>query len=107
MPYIITTSVYPSDKASDVAERWLEALAKYPPDENLATQVVPAAVKATHKGISGMTVFEVKEGKLQEAIQLVVKSMAMFQSIAGFEHSIDIHYTAEEAMEVIGMSMPE
>ncbi len=51
MPYLITTSLYPSDKAPEVAKMYLEAIRKYPPDENLATQVVPAAVKATHQGI--------------------------------------------------------
>ena len=30
MPYIITESFYPNEKANEVAERHLEALKKYP-----------------------------------------------------------------------------
>ena len=30
MPYIITTSLYPSDIAPEVAKRYLEAIQKYP-----------------------------------------------------------------------------
>ena len=37
MPYIITTSIYPTDKAPQVAEKYLEAIKKYPPDENLSS----------------------------------------------------------------------
>ena len=105
--YIITTSLYPSDKASEVAERYLEAITKYPPDENLATQVVPAAVKATHQGIKVVGIVEVKEGKLEEAYTRAVNMMVMFQNIAGFEYTMDICFKVEEALTLIGMSLPE
>ena len=37
---------------------------KYPPDENLAVEVVPAALKSTHEGVKVLGIAEVKEGKL-------------------------------------------
>jgi len=107
MPYIITTSLYPSHKASEVAEKYLEAIQKYPPDVNLANDVVPAAVKATGQGIKIMGISEVKEGKLEESYARTVNMMVMFQSIAGFEYSMDIYYTVTEALTLIGMSLPE
>jgi hypothetical protein len=107
MPYIITTSLYPSDKGSEVAEKYLEAIQKYPPDENLATQVVPAAVKATHQGVRVVGIVEVKEGKLEEAYTRAVNMMVMFQSIAGFEYTMEIYFKVEEALSLIGMSLPE
>ena len=107
MPYIITTSLYPSHKGPEVAERYLEAIAKYPPDENLATQVVPAAVKSTHEGIKVLGISEVKEGKLEEALARAVNLMVMFQNIEGFEYTTEIHYKVEEALALIGMSPPE
>ena len=107
MPYIITTSLYPSHKGPEVAERYLEAIAKYPPDENLATEVVPAAVKAGHTGIRVIGIAEVKEGKLEEALTRASNMMVMFQSIEGFEYSTEIHYKVEEALALIGMSLPE
>ena len=107
MPYIISTSLYPSHKASEVAEKYLEAIQKYPPDENLANPVVPAAVKTTGQGIKVIGISEVKEGKLEESLTRIGNMMVMFQSIAGFESSIDIYYTVTEALTMIGMSSPE
>lgn len=107
MPYIITTSLYPSHKAPEVAERYLEAIAKYPPDENLTTEVVPAAVKSIHEGIRVIGIAEVKEGKLEKALARSVNMMVMFQSIEGFEYTTEIHYKVEEALALIGMSLPE
>lgn len=107
MPYLIVNSCYPSDKASETAERYLEALAKYPPDENLGTELVPAAVKATNQGINVITIMDVKKGKLEEAMDRMVNFEAMFLNIVGYEHEIATYYKAEEALAVVGMSMPE
>ena len=68
MPYIFTTSLYPSDKAPEVAKRYLEAIAKYPPDADLGTQLVPAAVTTTLQGIKVVGIIEVKKGKLEDAM---------------------------------------
>ncbi|MEN8226367.1 MAG: hypothetical protein ABFS05_13510 [Bacteroidota bacterium] len=105
MPYIITTSIYPSHKGPEVAERYLEAIAKYPPDENLGTEVVPAAVKSVHGGIKVTGISEAKEGKLEDALNRTVNMMVMFQDIEGFEYTTEIHYKVEEALALIGMSL--
>jgi len=107
MPYLITKSIYPSEKAPEVAKKYLEVLKKYPPDENLEDTLVPAAVKGTLQGIQGIGITEVKEGKLEEAITRTGKMMAMLMSIPGFEYTIEIHSTITEALETIGMSLPE
>jgi hypothetical protein len=107
MPYLITTSLFPSDKGPEVAEKYLEAIKKYPSDENLATEVVPAAVKATHQGIKVVGIAEVKEGKLEEAWTRLVNMEAMFLSIPGYEYTIDTYFKVEEALAVLGMSLPE
>jgi len=106
MPYIITTSIYPADKAPEVAGRYLEAIKKYPPDENLAVEVVPAAVKSTRKGIQVFGISEVKEGKLEDALKRTVNMMVMFQSIPGYRYTTEIYYKVEEALALIGMGLP-
>ena len=106
MPYIITTALYPSDKAPEVAKRYLEAMQKYPIDDSLEGPVVPAAVKGTQQGIKVMIISEAREGKLEEAYALSVSRNVMFQSIPGFESSTEVHYTLTEAMMAIGMSTP-
>ena len=35
MPYLINTSIYPSEKAPEVTKKFFEVLKKYPPDKNL------------------------------------------------------------------------
>ncbi len=107
MPYLITTSKYPTDKAGEVAEQYLEALKKYPIDDNLETELVPAAVKSTHQGLKITAISEVKEGKLEEAYTQKVKFMVLFQPIQGFEYSIDVNLTVVEALGVLGISPPE
>jgi hypothetical protein len=106
IPYIITTSLYPSHKVTEVAKRYLEAIKKYPPDENLATEVVPAAVKSTHKGIKVLGITEVRKGKLEEAYDRTVGMMSMFFDIQGFEYKTQVYFKVEEAMKFIGMSIP-
>jgi hypothetical protein len=107
MAYIITTSLYPSDKAPEVAKRYLEAMQKYPIDESLENPVVPAAVKGTQQGIKVLIILESKKGKLEEAYARSVSRNVMFQSIPGFESSTEVHYTLTEALTAIGMSLPE
>jgi hypothetical protein len=106
MPYIIVTTQYPSHKAQEVAETYLEALKKYPPDESLGTPVVPAAVKTTLEGIKVMGIIEAKAGKFEEAVDRTIKEMAMYLPIKGLEYSIDTWASVSEAMSSIGMSMP-
>jgi hypothetical protein len=103
MPYIITTSLYPSDKVNEVAKRYLEAMTKYPPDDSLGTQIVPAAVTTTLQGIKVIGIIQVKKGKLEDAMTRVANLMAMFHSIQGFEYTIDRYATVEEALKTIGM----
>jgi hypothetical protein len=107
MPYLITTCWFPSDKSMEVAEKELEALKRFPPDESLGNRVVPVAVKATKQGVEAISILEVKEGKLEEAFSRAINGMAMYQNIVGFEHSIQIYSTASEAMAVFGMNYPE
>ncbi len=81
-------------------------LTKYPIDANLGTEVVPAAIKAVHEGIKVTGIVEVKEGKLEEALNRTVNMMVMFQSIEDFEYTTEIHYKVEEALALIGMGLP-
>ena len=106
MPYIITTSIYPSEKGPEAAERYLEAIQKYPPDANLAVEVIPAAVKSTHEGVKVIIIKEVKEGNLEDALKLTVDMMVMFHSIPEFRYTTEIYYKLEEALALIGMSLP-
>ncbi len=107
MPYIIITMWCPGDKAPEMAKRNLEIMERYPPDENLGNIVVPAAVKSTEQGLKCISIFEPKEGKLEEAYVQVVSAMLMYRSIQGFEYTMDIFFKRTEAFAVIGMNLPK
>ncbi len=107
MPYLVVTTLFPFEKAPECGEKYLEALKKYPPDENLATEVVPTAVKSTLKGNKSLGIWDVKQGKLEEAIAHMARFMSVFRGIKGFSTSIDVYFNAAEAMANIGMSIPD
>ena len=102
MPYIIITFWCPSDKAKEMAKRHLEILEKYPPDENLGSFAVPVAVKSTEKGIKCLSIWEAKEGKLEEAYTRAANAMMMYRSIPGIEYKMDIYFTLTEAFITLG-----
>jgi len=106
MPYLVTTSIYPGEKATEVGAKYLEALTKYPPDESIGTIIIPAAVKSTHEGIKTFGVSDILEGKLDVAMSRSANMMAMFRDISGFSYTIDVYLKVEEAMSTIGMEMP-
>ncbi len=106
MVYIITRTLYPSHKANEAAQKYLEGLQKFPPDESLGTIVV-TAVKTSRKGIIGITVLDVKEGKLTEAMDRAIRSSALSLEVEGLEYTTDIFYNVAEALDVIGLKLPE
>ena len=107
MPYLVRTTKFPFEKAPEVGEKYLEALKKYPPDENLGIEVVPAAVKTTLDGNISLGITEVKEGKLEEAYIRMGKFMSVFRGVEGLSTSIDVYYSAIEAMANVGLTIPE
>ena len=106
MPYIFVTTWYPSHKVTEVVKVYLEMLKKFPEDESLGEAIIPAAVNTGCEGVKSLAVNKVKEGKLEESLTRTGTQMAMFQNVEGFEYSVEIWSTVEEAMAMIGKSMP-
>ena len=101
--YLITTSTYPNDKVKDVANMYLKAITKYPDDNKIAVPIVQAAVLATPQGIKVIHIFDVKKGKLDDAMALAVNRMVMFYDIQGFRVTFETYLNLEEALKFIGM----
>jgi hypothetical protein len=107
MPYIWVTAWYPSHIRDEVIKKWVESNRKFPDDPSLAETVVNIANKATKDGSKLVNIFLVKEGKLQEALTYIGKTMIMFQDIEGFEYKTELYATIEESMESLGVKMPD
>ncbi len=103
MPYIVSRSKYPAHLGVAVGKVYLEILQKFPPDPSIGEIVVPAAVKLTPNGIVAIGITLVKEGKLEAAWNRAVESRALSLKIEGFESSIEVWGTAQEALKSINM----
>ncbi|TFG15198.1 MAG: hypothetical protein EU535_02165 [Promethearchaeota archaeon] len=106
MPYLIAIAKFPSHTGNAVGKTYIEMLKKYPPDNSLGEDLIPAAVKRTSKGVTSITITEVKKGKLEEAFKRSMDQLAMFNDIQGYEVSLEVWSTVGEALATIGMKMP-
>jgi len=105
VPYIFIKSTYPSHKIDELLKKNLEVVPKYPPNPSLGETVV-SATKADGQGIVSLSIYEVKKGKFEEAMDLWVKGQMEFRNIEGYEFSIETWVTAAEAFAAIGMTPP-
>ena len=108
MPMVIITTHWPHHAAEDVGKAYLEVMKKYPVDRSLYKAAVASAVKATKDGIKAIAVDDVKEGKLQETLDLVYRRMLMFGKVVKeLRYEVEVYMSGTEAMPMIGLQMPE
>ncbi|MBY8985937.1 MAG: hypothetical protein KGD65_12760 [Candidatus Lokiarchaeota archaeon] len=106
MPYLVSFVKYPSHIASKVAKKYLEFLQKFPPDNSLGENIIPSAVKVTDEGIRILSVTRVNKGKFDEIWKLAIEQRAFFMDVEGYESSIEVWATVEEALASLGMKLP-
>ncbi len=108
MPYVFTYNLIPSHKINKSAEIYLkERKGERSAMRPLAKEIIPNAVKATMEGIETISVHDVKEGKLEEFLNLQQKLMVAYHDIEGYKYKIEVRFKITEALEMIGMKMPE
>jgi hypothetical protein len=107
MPYIFTTSSYPTDLRDEVVEAYFKMLKEMPFDKSLGKETIQVAVTTNHRGVESLSIMNVKEGKLTEAYLWTFKRMSYFQLIKGFEFKIRVWTTIVEALETINRKLPE
>ena len=110
MPYIITSSWYPSHKNDEVVNRYIEVIKKYPPSKLPGKLIVPVAVTTTKNGIKTIRIREIKTDDAQafaDALTMVGEQMTEFLSIEGYEYKTRVWSTIGEAMRSIKREAPE
>jgi hypothetical protein len=107
MPYIFTTSSYPTDLRDEVVEAYFKMLKEMPFDKSLGKETIQVAVTTNPRGVESLSIMNVKEGKLTEAYLWTFKRMSYFQLIKGFEFKIRVWTTIVEALETINRKLPE
>ena len=106
MVYIVITAWYPTDIMDEVVDTYFEVLKQMPFDRSLGKETIQVAVSSSKKGIKTMSISEVKEGKLEEALAYASKRLVPLQRIKGFEVKTRVWLTVFEALENIGRSLP-
>ncbi len=108
MPYMFTYNIFPPDQAENISKAYLkeikEARVALRP---LGKEIIPNAVKATMDGMSVISVWDVKEGKLEEILKIQQKLLLAYHEIEGYKYRIEVRFKATEALEMLGMKMPE
>jgi len=108
MPYVLVTSKFPLNKGNEGAKVYVASIKEFRKAQRpLTKELVPLAVKATDDGIESISVHDVKEGKLEEFLLLQQKYMVKYHDIEGYKYTIEVRFKATEALEMIGMKMPE
>ena len=108
MPYVFDYVIFPLNKANEVANKWIEAIKDFRSEARpLAKEVVPNAVKVTMEGIESIGVHDVKEGKLDDFLTVLGKSMMVYHDIEGFKYRWEVRATVTEALGLLGMKAPE
>jgi len=107
MPYLVVFTRWPSDKIPEVVKKAIEVTQKFPPDDSLGDQVVPNAINGNLDGMKSIAITLVKEGKLEEALTRASATVNLYASIPGFESSVEVWSTVEEAYTSIGQTPPE
>jgi hypothetical protein len=107
MPMVIIKTQWPHCVSEDVGKAYIEVMKKYPVDKSLYKAAVSSCVKATNEGFKALAVDDVKEGKLQETLDLVYRRMLMFGNLVkDLRYEIEVYMSGTEAMPMIGLQMP-
>jgi len=108
MPYVFTYSFVPVHKINKTAELYLKEMKDArSATRPLAKEIIPNAAKATMEGLETISVHDVKEGKLEEFLKTQQKLMVAYHVIEGFKYKIEVRFKVTEALEMVGMKMPE
>lgn len=67
--YILLTVWFPASKSIEVGKKALEVMENLPEDEKIAKTILPGGLMRTKNGIKGISVYEVVEGKFEQAYE--------------------------------------
>ena len=105
MVVIVIETWWPAGKAKEVAKKVIEVTKEFPEDKTLAKRVL-ACARASKDGINGLTAWEVKSGKLEEALIRVGTAALRYAEIEGYQYDIKTYVTDIEAFSMINMKPP-
>lgn len=108
MPYVFTTGYVPYNKTQEVIKIYLETLKDfYAETKGIAKEIIPTAIKARKDHIEVVGVYEVDQSNVGKYLQIEQKYQANYHNIEGLSYAIEVRLKAQEALEIMGLKMPE
>ena len=77
MVLILVHTWFPHAVSADVGKAYLEVMKKYPEDRSLSKPVLTVAVKATKDGFKGLSIDDIKDGKIKQTITVILLPIAL------------------------------
>ena len=107
MVFIVIQAWYPAKVAPLVAQKYIEVMQKYPPDDSLGKMVLAPITAPTKDGIHVIMAWKCKDGKERESLMTLAKTQLMYADIEGYKWSMDTYVDVFEAYSIIGMKGPQ
>ena len=104
--YILITVWFPASKGLEIGKKALEINEKIPEDETISKTILPGGLMRTKNGIKGISIYEVMEGKFEEAFSRASEILALYAEAEGVNSRIDTMATITEAMATIRLAIP-
>ena len=108
MVIVIFTGWIPHDQAEKAGKLYLETMKKFPRDKNLSKSLLDGAIMPRKEGYKYVSVGEIKEGKLAEALDLNNKrALSIAKELEGYKYKMEVYSSLFEALGVVGLKPPE
>jgi hypothetical protein len=108
MVVVFIQTWWPHGLSEEVGKAYIEVMKKYPVDKSLYKPTLSACVRATGDGFKGIAVDEIKDGKFNEAMDLIYRRMLMFGNLVkDLRYEVEVYMSGVEAMPMVGLKMPE
>ncbi|TFG12930.1 MAG: hypothetical protein EU535_05650 [Promethearchaeota archaeon] len=108
MPYVFSTSYLPYNKTKEAAKIYVDTLKEFRAEvRGLRKEIIPNAIKSRKDHIEVVGVSDVEESNLAKYLQIQQKYMTKYHDLEGYGYDIEVRFKVTEALEMIGLKMPE
>ncbi|NVM05168.1 MAG: hypothetical protein HWN67_22805 [Candidatus Helarchaeota archaeon] len=103
MPYVVVFIWWPPKNGEEVGKKYLEVLQKIP-YESFEKVIVPAATTTNKDSAMGISILDVKNEKIGDALDLSTRRIIEFRFIEGVTYEVKVFQKAEESLQMIGLA---
>ena len=99
--FVVTTVMYPPDKAVQMAKKFIKATEK--PLPSFMKRLYVLAGPGGAAGMKVIGIYDVDDAKLKEGVKEISKYYAQFFDVEGFRYDVEPMLPAAEAIPLLGI----